>query len=632
MIDYFIGILLTFFSAFLFQMFGICLTNNEKSYAYSFIIGYIIYSFLVAVVGIPIQILNLKWMYFFIYMILLLTSIILFIIYNIRKGKVIISKESVLNYIKHNWFLYVGAIFILGFSLVHMRTIWTNQLTDDAYYLNKMATLPYINQPFITDPVTGFIAKNQSLSYNLNTYELEASFYIFISRMNPALYARAFLAILNYFIMFNSIIAMMEKLLNVKNNIKLQYFIPPVFLMIVMNAVMFTDSDTYWTIVTAGYYGSSLVKIACLFIIITPLIGLKKLNIHAIIITFCSCVVMVSKSSGAVSLLFVLAIAYLITLFLYRENKSKKDYIFGFFLLIVFLSIAILLPNKESMNSIMITKTIGSLKNLFVILSIVLMFLISDKSDNYKYLSKIFLFSILLIILPEANDIYENVTQYDFVSQRTLYSILVGALVIECLTVLYNLFHNKNIKKLFLCSSVMSVGLFYIYSSTNFYNTDVIGSAKAFMRNPYLIPDSTIKLGEALEDYKQQEDIDVNVIMFAGVTVDNYPHFPAAILRTYAPHVNSVIGGIRVASEISGLDCEFNGFSVEEYQAFVDFAAYPSEESIKGLDFLLKKYPFNCLVGVNYSQYQTELLSSIGYEKYQDISDYSLTYNIYIKK
>ena len=154
MVQYITGIILTLFLAVLFQLFGICITKNKKSFSYSFIIGYIVYSFLIAIVGIPIQILNLPWKAFFFYMIFLLIGILIFIFYNIYKKNVVLNKEILIDYIKENWFLYIGAILITGLALTHIQTIWENNLTDDSYYLNKIASLPYLENPFRTDYTT----------------------------------------------------------------------------------------------------------------------------------------------------------------------------------------------------------------------------------------------------------------------------------------------------------------------------------------------------------------------------------------------------------------------------------------------------------------------------------------------
>lgn len=632
MIDYFIGIVITFLSAFLFQLFGICLTKNKKSYAYSFVIGYIIYSFLVAVIGIPIQIFNLPWMVFFVYMIILLLGILLYIGITLRKKEFVFSKDLLLDYIKHNWFLYVGAVIIICFSLTHLSTIWANNLTDDAYYLNRMATLPYTENPFQTDPSTGLPGMMGVGYYSLNVFELEASFYIFITGIDPALYARLFLALLNYFIMLNSIQAFMQELLvNGKSDSKLQYITVPVFLVFVMNSRLFIDTDTYWTIVTAAYFGSSLVKITCIFIALLPLLKFEKLTFKKVVLTICTCIVMFSKSTTALPTLFLLAVSYLLVLFCIRLKKEKVNKYLLLCLVLLIIVLGILLPNQPDSNELMINYIFNSTKNILILLPLAIIGLYAFKNINFLYLLVTMLLCVFIIICPEINDLYEISSQYSFVAERTRYSIWLFMIIVGSISLIWFIINRINKFALGILSFFVTLSSFFGFCFTHYNNADFLNSVKVIYRNKYLMPNSTIELGKTLEEYYANTGNKLNVMMHAGVVVDNYAHFPAGILRTYSPHTNSIIAGIRISDTLENIYSDFDGFSIEEYHNYENFVQTPNQETLENLDEILNKYPFNCIVGTNFSDEQTRLLSSIGYEKYQDVVDTNLVYNIYIK-
>lgn len=632
MIDYFIGIVITFLSAFLFQLFGICLTKNKKSYAYSFVIGYIIYSFLVAVIGIPIQIFNLPWMVFFVYMIILLLGILLYIGITIRKKELVFSKDLLLDYIKHNWFLYVGAVIIVCFSLTHLSTIWANNLTDDAYYLNRMATLPYTGNPFQTDPSTGLPGMMGVGYYSLNVFELEASFYIFITGIDPALYARLFLALLNYFIMLNSIQSFMQELLvNGKSDSKMQYITVPVFLVFVMNSRLFIDTDTYWTIVTAAYFGSSLVKITCIFIALLPLLKFEKLTFKKVVLTICTCIVMFSKSTTALPTLFLLAVSYLLVLFCIRLKKEKVNKYLLLCLVLLIIVLGILLPNQPDSNELMINYIFNSTKNILILLPLAIIGLYAFKNINFLYLLVTMLLCVFIIICPEINDLYEISSQYSFVAERTRYSIWLFMIIVGSISLIWFIINRINKFALGILSFFVTLSSFFGFCFTHYNNADFLNSVKVIYRNKYLMPNSTIELGKTLEEYYANTGNKLNVMMHAGVVVDNYAHFPAGILRTYSPHTNSIIAGIRISDTLENIYSDFDGFSIEEYHNYENFVQTPNQETLEDLDEILNKYPFNCIVGTNFSDEQTRLLSTIGYEKYQDVVDTNLVYNIYIK-
>lgn len=635
MYGYLIGTVLTLLSAVVFQLFGICLCKNKKSFSYSFIIGYLVYSFLVAIAGIPIQILNLPWMTFFWYMIFLLATIIFYIAYCFKKKYVVLCKNIIFNYIKENWFLYLGSIIFLGFALTHISIIWLNNMSDDAYYLTKMATLPYLENPFRTDYSTGFIHPEFS-SYFFNTFELEASFYIFITKIDPSLYARGFLALLNYFILLNAIKAFFEILLN-KMDIsisrsKLQFYIVTIFVAFVFSATVFITTDAQWTIISAAYYGSALERIGCIFFVLIPLMTQWNLNFQKVVITFITCVVMVSKSTIAIPLLFMLAIGYLTVVCL----QNKKSIPLLLVLFIVLFCLGLFLPESQDIYSAIRDNIIANFSNFLIILSFILLIILAFRYKDFRNIFIIVLISFLLMIVPEIGNVTELVIQYDFVAVRTIYSILVFVLIVTYgigFVVLLNLISKKYVYAVINVLVVLSI--LVISSIYTFEWTYPIKAIRTYSTNINLFPDSTILLGKKIEEYYQKTGRVLNMVMTPGVHVNGLGHFSSQIVRAYSPHVISVTAGLRMSEEVVNSNSDFEGFSVAEVEQFNQFFVNPNEDTLANIKKLCDKYPIDCIVGNDVNDINTNYLKEIGFYKYDTVvdpqADPELSYTIYVK-
>ena len=78
-----------FFIAFtiVIYVFGAFISNEKSSWASRFVKGYIVYSFFVAILGIIVQLLNLNWKIFEIFMILLFGIIFMYCVFKYLKGE-----------------------------------------------------------------------------------------------------------------------------------------------------------------------------------------------------------------------------------------------------------------------------------------------------------------------------------------------------------------------------------------------------------------------------------------------------------------------------------------------------------------------------------------------------------------
>ena len=207
---------------------GTAIVDNEESVPYRFVIGYLSYSFFVAVGGIVIQCAQLTWESFFWYMIIVLIILTCFTIYKLKKDKKKILPKGLKKIFANYSFLMIIVIMLLSILMFCYIALWFNNHLDDGFYINKMSILPYVKSPFGVIPSTGFIGTGSLNTYSFNTYELEASFYIYLTKCTPTLYARLFLSGFNYLLLVCSVYAFAEKVFD-KMDIKFNKKNTPIY-------------------------------------------------------------------------------------------------------------------------------------------------------------------------------------------------------------------------------------------------------------------------------------------------------------------------------------------------------------------------------------------------------------------
>lgn len=631
MIYYILGFIYVLFSIILYQLLGLSFVKRE-SYSYTFIIGFIIHSFFVAVLGIFVQVFNLPWKIFFYGMILIFICEICLLLVFYKQKKLKIEKSLLIGYLKENWFLYVGMGILTIYSLLHIAQIWSNNYTDDGYYISLMSSLPYTNNPFRIDPITGF--KNGfSFERIINTFELEASFFIYLMKMPGTLYSRVFLSMLNHFIGLNAINAFFTKIRK-ENRIINQYISTSIYLLVIENIAAIVSTGGAWSIITAPYFGSSLVKVIVPFVILLPLIFSEKLNIYKIIITFMSCVVLVSKSSCAIPILFLLAIGYIVT----YKYKGKNWFLVVLFIIAI---VGIFIGNDAYLEDKIYLLFIEYRKPIFLALSVIIIGInaLLYKNECRRIIIIIFV-SLLLTFVPYLNNLYEKITIYDFVTERTWLALWLFIAVIGTYYFIDYIYRvvisNKNkIVKLILTLVffiVCATGSLYI-GKDEYGGIHVRSSISIYKLNKYIVPQSTYDLGLSLNDYYDKYHRELKVIIDPGLTVDGYTHYTAAILRAFAPHIQSVVGGVRIEDSISNSLSEFYGFNLKDLEIFDDFELNPSPKSLNKLEKLNKKYLFDCLIIPNANNKHKKLLYEIGYSSYHRVYDNQngFYYEIFIK-
>ena len=113
MYSYLTGLLFIIFYVLFMYLIGSAFYKKEGSYPSHFIVGYLIFSFFVAIGGIPIQILNLPWLVFVGYMIIVYVGLAVWSIRRLEKAnKKIIDTSKIKDFIKNQWFIVALALLL----------------------------------------------------------------------------------------------------------------------------------------------------------------------------------------------------------------------------------------------------------------------------------------------------------------------------------------------------------------------------------------------------------------------------------------------------------------------------------------------------------------------------------------
>ena len=220
--DYFFGMLFVVGFLIIIPAFGKRLTRNSYSYSFSLIIGYVVYTFLQFIGGFFTQLLELQWLFYCSYMMVLILGIAAFSYVRIDLKKCFIQIKE---HIYHYWFMYFVACLLVVFSVMNTPGQMLANHLDDGYYLTRVALTPFIGQMDLSS--IGVLDATLDLVRVFNTHEIEMGFYCNVLKIEPTLFCRVFVNLLHYCIYLHAIYAFIEKIQDSirKNNKKVYSFL-----------------------------------------------------------------------------------------------------------------------------------------------------------------------------------------------------------------------------------------------------------------------------------------------------------------------------------------------------------------------------------------------------------------------
>ncbi|MDD8048024.1 MAG: DUF6077 domain-containing protein [Thomasclavelia sp.] len=636
--QYLVGVLfIILFISYLYTL-GSAISIHHESFAHRFIVGYVIYSFFVAIGGIPMRLLNASWMTFVYYMIFLIILLFIISIRLIKKYKVQLFPEGPLMILKNHWFVLLVATVCILVSLTGLSYILGSNCGDDGYYLSAIGSFPYRANPFWTTPSTGLSAQKFIFnSYMLNTFEMEAAFFSSVLKIDPVIYCRLFLAWFNYFLYGISIIAIAEKIFVEKlHNPHMLQYVTFIIVLFGFGESFLVEHNIFnvydiWQYQTAMYYGSTLVRTSGVFMLMLPLFDNERIRFKDFIFYGLISVTLLSKSTVVVPLsIVVFGYGFCIKLLL----QEKRDKIIGGMLLIAFIIVQMVFPENSLFQELTI-KTLSSnlhqplLLWAMIVIAIVTIVAFFKKNHSVILLNGIMLCLVTTILINPLNNMFESLSFYQFVEQRAATGFIYAIIVISIFEIVYLIY--KYIKKekiiIRLCLSCFAIFLL-LFVGVN--NGSITSAFSYYQDNPNITPQSTIELAKSLTQLKVKENKTINALIPDSVTIGNYSHSLTLLIRTYAPDINVPSSIARFGTQQGSV---FSNYSGTDCQNYLNFIKTPvNRQNTKTFSTQLNDYPINCIVST--ANDKTTILAKLGFDLVDtidiptdDVHNYYVYYN-----
>lgn len=594
---------------FMLYAFGNAMRPCNEGQSVKFIAGYMGYSFFVAIGGIVVQLLNLKWIFFAGYMTVLIGAIGIVIVLTKRKRGKLFSC-SLKEYIIENWFVFLLTGILCFMLLFYFRSFWYGNHLDDGYYITKVAVIAHDGGNYKNNISVG-MGKWTGITYLINTWELEASFFVTILKVSPTFFLRFFQSGFHYFVFLNCALAFGEKIVIATekriNRATLQYVLGT-FLIFFVYYVYMQDTQIFFLrdmfqLNTAMFYGSSIAKLIVIMCLLIFWIQEDVINLKIMMGVACISIIMISKTTIVLPILFIVITSSSITWLI--QNKEKRWV--GILITILYIIVGIIISGNDGIQSEVYKYVKLILKSPVMWVCIVVFILSFTLKVKIVYrINSIMMLSGLMIVIPQINDVFELCAVYEFVGGRA-WSIWVYTFVIINAYYLYVLLkkicRDRNIIILYSFITIgMTMLLVYGFAvdGAELFVTDQMPAKtnlskdiKVLLNNRKFMPNATIELGQELEETTKRTSETLYVLSPEFVGVDQAVHTLCTQLRIVAPDVVSVSAIERYPVDETS---ELYGYDQSKFDKFV---ANPDEQTSLQLEKEIIKYNINCIVTQN---------------------------------
>lgn len=629
--DYISGLLFLIWMIALSYLFGFSI-RKEHNFSTNLITGYIGYSFIIGLGLMVIELFDVPWMFALIYFFLTIIFILFYIIYSIKKNKLKITKEDIKNLFQENYFLFIIVLILMFISVISFSVYWLNNHLDDGYYLSKIVKMPYLDTPYSYDYPVNCYAKSM-LSYRINTWELESSIYVYLLKINVFVYCRLFLNFFNYLLFCSTISLFTTKIykkLNLSNDrFKFIQYIPIVIIFFATNMntvyqIGFMHLIDHWQFVTAMYFGSSIPRTMGILWIMMTFVENDKITIKDIFKLFMISVVLMSKSSIALPIIVLTSVTLY---FIINFNKERKV-IFLLIPLLIYVVVGIILPNNLGIQSeiySLLTQNVKTLPFLVSLVVLVISFAFRNSFVNRINFTLIFIFALMMI--PEINDVFENFSIYNFVSNRMFTTLMYTFYIIAFSYVAYFFMshvHKSVLKPVFLILTCIITGSSILTYTGR--NITIKNSLIVIAQNKKMVPNSTLELGNALDKISKEKGT-LRILSPEFVFANGVPHPLATILTTVS---NDTISYSAIPRYSVDSDDEIASYKYEYQELFHTFNDTKSVDDFNNCLHFIDKYKINSFIlfgDTSEHDYYGDFV------KVQTITDSNagVNYSIYIK-
>lgn len=612
---------------------GRAAAGKEKSESYAMTTGYLIYSVPVAAGGMLVQLTNLPWIMFAVWMAVIWLALTGYILYTGKKSPGV-YRFNLWGYIKNNWILYVILAVFTAMLFFYYRGFWLGNHLDDGYYLTKVASLPYTTTGYSTNFAVG-VANAGLDSYIINTWEIEASVYVKLLGVKPTLFLRLFQSIFYYFLFLNIAKGFAENILQkLKNKVpsSMAQFPLVITLIFGMYYIFLFSSNLFpvrdsFHFNTGMFLGGTLPKMLGIILLLFYFIDAVKPSSRMVLGVAAISLVMISKTSVVLPVILVTAVSYLVICL--AVNGRKKERIIALGIFILYTAAAIVLPGSANTQKVVYTEVLTDLHSPVLLISIVL-FLCSFflRERIISQINGVMLLIACLMLIPELNDVFETASVYGFVGGRSwttwVYTMVILNFVYACI-ILKRLHTKERVIQggYLVLGMVLLVLIPYGFDKTadtiipgdEPLETNVKKCIQVIRQNKYFAPTSTIRLGEQLEKLSDVSDEKLYVTSPTWVLPDDAMHGLAVTLRTYAPDIVSVSAVERfpVKGDSPLADYDQGTYTV--------FASTPNEESAAAFEQQIEKTGINCVVVQNKDC--AKWLEEMGFQLYTFVEENS---------
>ena len=502
---------------------------------------------------------------------------------------------------------------LAGLTCLYFAGFWLGNHQDDGYYITKVATMPY------TQTGGNFVypigRDNPGFNtYIVNTWEIEASVYVKLLHVSPTLYLRLFQTLFVFFLYLNAIKVLADKIcektgLTVHASLTQMVVIVVIFFdahyLFLSGTGLFKLRDMFM-VNTGMFLGNSIVRMLGLLLLVLAVIEQEKISFELIMRFTMVTIVLMSKSTVALPVIEIAAVAGLMIWLWFDYGKMGK--ISSAICMALYVMVAVNIPNHSNIQEIIVMDIRNILQSPVIWICGVI-FIASFFLLKYKMIYKINTFicmMLVLCIIPQINDIFESFSVFPFVAGRaittwTYFFVIISAIygmlfLVKCsVAILW-------IKKIYVIAVIgitcISICGFKMYGGGVLMEQprqsgNIKFALSAISHNPYFMPNSTIELGQKLNELSGDLSGQLQVVTDRMVIRDGTLHPLSIWLRIYAKDIVPVS-----ATERYGVK---DGSALSEYKqsAFETFESNPTSQTAGDFWKEIKNLDVNCIVVSN---------------------------------
>lgn len=568
--------------------------------------GYLIYTFFQATGGIFVQLFNLPYLYFKLYMILLFVLSVLISYHFIAPTfKTFMSKIMLFSsrHIKKYYLLYIISSIFVILGVLNLQYMWGNNNIDDGWYLNAISNIPSLDNLHIN--YASGLSTYPNYVRIINTFEIEGAFWSDIFNISATIYTRVFLSFANYFLLPCVIYELYKTLLKkwiTKHSMKnLQYFLLPVLFFgiyyeIFQNYHLLYMNDS-WQFNTAMWYGSSIVRTMGYILLVLPFLKNKSLGGKDVLVFSLISFILISKASQALPVIITIGIIFSI---IYVYQKFGDKLVFAFIVMLLILLSLVPEIGESFQDTKGVVYGLLTLNSQTVIIRIavfvLLMSFVYPNSFIHKWNLMLLAFGFF-IFCPQINTYFVNSSMYGFVVGRTITMLIFTLIITDIIYVamfIYYLLGKWWKVKVFLVLTAFVFVSIPLYSIHKNYGIPYV--LNVLNHNKYLFPQFTLDLSNRLANLQKEKNAELNVLTLEWIGLNKTEHSVNGMLLLNAPNIHSI--GAIARFDSKNVDTRFDSFNRDIQTMFERYVSGEDRDD-KELDKIISTYFINCIVLVD---------------------------------